>query len=123
MDALGSSECSSGCESGWTLYLDDHSFNPSQSHTTANSLAWDDEFCCYEKNKEDKKTQSDEEDLSMVSDASSGPPSHFNAPQHYSVSQTPKLTNRSKKRQKVQENNNILDDTASSPLFDFSMAS
>ncbi|AES93590.1 hypothetical protein MtrunA17_Chr5g0393821 [Medicago truncatula] len=117
MDTLAS-ECSSGCESGWTLYLD-RSLNTSQSHTPS--------LGCYEETKH-KKAQniedSDEEDLSMVSDASSGPPHHdsyFNA-QDCSASKPTKLVaKRSKKRQKVQENNNIqqhLDDTASSPLFD-----
>jgi len=116
MDTLAS-ECSSGCESGWTLYLD-HSLNASQSHTPS--------LGCYEETKH-KKSQniedSDEEDLSMVSDASSGPPHHdsyFNA-QDCSASKPTKLVaKRSKKRQKVQENNiqQHLDDTASSPLFD-----
>ncbi|GAU29504.1 hypothetical protein TSUD_115260 [Trifolium subterraneum] len=113
MDAVGS-ECSSGCESGWTLYLD-HSFNASQSHTPS--------FGCYEETTKHKLEDSDEEDLSMVSDASSGPPhsdSYFNA-QHYSASKPEKLAKRSKKRQRVQENIQLqqhLDDTASSPLFE-----
>jgi hypothetical protein len=116
MDAVLGSECSSGCESGWTLYLD-HSFNASQSHTPS--------FECYDQTKHKKTLNEDsdeEEDLSMISDASSGPPhsdSYFNA-QHYSASKPEKLAKRSKKRQKVQENIQLqhLDDTASSPLFE-----
>ncbi|KAL5076216.1 hypothetical protein RYX36_015200 [Vicia faba] len=103
MDALGS-ECSSGCESGWTLYLD-HSFHTSsQSYTPS-----------LDQTKHKKVQYDEEEDSSMVSDASSGPPH-----QEYSPSKPAKLTKRSKKRQKVKENNiqQHLDDTASSPLFD-----
>ncbi|CAL5195148.1 unnamed protein product [Lathyrus oleraceus] len=103
MDALGS-ECSSGCESGWTLYLD-HSFHTSsQSHTPS-----------LDQTKHKMVQYDEEEDSSMVSDASSGPPHH-----DYSPSNPAKLAKRSKKRQKVKENNiqQHLDDTASSPLFD-----
>ncbi|KHN05598.1 hypothetical protein glysoja_047043 [Glycine soja] len=65
----------------------------------------------------------------MVSDASSGPP-HLHLPDaqdngsFYSASKAAKLGKKSKKRQKVKENQHLpslLDDTASSPVFDFSM--
>ncbi|GFY85960.1 hypothetical protein Acr_04g0006980 [Actinidia rufa] len=59
------SECSSGCESGWTMYLD-------QSSNSGDHLQKS--GCGYEAaNVED---YDEDEDLSMVSDASSGPP-HF----------------------------------------------
>ncbi|KAK7405846.1 hypothetical protein VNO78_07456 [Psophocarpus tetragonolobus] len=126
MNALAS-QCSSGCESGWTLYLE-HSFqlqhhnNPS-SHTSSEFV--DKGFCV---SKKTEKEEAEEEDLSMVSDASSGPPHLPDAQDNerfYSPSKAAKLGNkRSKKRQKVKENQHLpsfLDDTASSPVFDFSM--
>ncbi|KAL2349540.1 hypothetical protein Fmac_003540 [Flemingia macrophylla] len=129
MNALAS-ECSSGCESGWTLYLE-HSFQLNQnvsSHTTSQFIGEEDEGFCYDKEK-GKKEETEEEDLSMVSDASSGPPNLPDAQDNggfYSASEVAmaNLSKRSKKRQKVKENQHLpsfLDDTASSPVFDFSM--
>lgn len=135
MNALGSDECSSGCESGWTLYLDHHSSNFNDQ--------------CYDQNNDRKNKMEDshsdageEDDLSMLSDASSGPPhfpdhlhsNYFNA-QHFSPPNIKPskvvVKRRSKKRQKVKTNKHLIqdqhhddhndDDTASSPLFDFSM--
>ncbi|XP_057450323.1 protein SOB FIVE-LIKE 5-like isoform X2 [Lotus japonicus] len=132
--ALGTSESSSGCESGWTLYLDNASSSSSRSHSHRDYRGGDgDEFYDGEYNRKATNEEEDdgEKDLSMVSDASSGPP-HFShhiepniAPDH-TVS---KLAKRSKKRQKVKQTQHLLqdpsflDDTASSPLFDndFSM--
>ncbi|CAJ1924755.1 unnamed protein product [Sphenostylis stenocarpa] len=125
MNALAS-QCSSGCESGWTLYLE-HSFqlnHNAPSHTSSQFIGEDnDEY----KDKKAKKEEVEEEDLSMVSDASSGPP-HFPDAQDngsfYSASKAAKLGKRSKKRQKVKEYQQLpsfLDDTASSPVFDLSM--
>lgn len=62
----GSDEWSTGCESGWTIYLDESAYisrnndNPNQNYYTRiiNSDVND----------------IDDQDLSMVSDASSGPP-------------------------------------------------
>ncbi|GMI83717.1 hypothetical protein like AT4G33800 [Hibiscus trionum] len=64
------SECSSGCESGWTNYLEQSflSANPSKKKNVKKSG-----FC----------EEEEEEDLSMVSDASSGPP-HFYEDKGYS---------------------------------------
>lgn len=139
MNALGSDECSSGCESGWTLYLDDHSSNFNDHQ-------------CYDHESKDRKTKmedshsgaDEEDDLSMLSDASSGPPhfpdhfhsNYFNA-QDFSASNIKSskvvlVKRRSKKRQKVKTNKHLIQDqhndddndddhTASSPLFDFSM--
>ncbi|CAD6210046.1 unnamed protein product [Miscanthus lutarioriparius] len=62
--AAASSECSSGCQSGWTTYLDDHT--SSYSCGTArfhHGKARQPYYCDY----------SEEDDLSMISDASSGP--------------------------------------------------
>lgn len=128
MDTLAS-ECSSGCESGWTLYLD-RSLNTSQSHTPS--------LGCYEETKH-KKAQniedSDEEDLSMVSDASSGPP-HLPYDDDVYFNEKDNVVKKHKKgtkKQKVRENKqhaiavedqqhlpSFLHDTASSHVFDFS---
>lgn len=64
---IAASEWSAGCESGWTVYLE-------ESYIPRNSIIDD-----YHQNYRVNSTQNDddgEEDLSMVSDASSGPP-HF----------------------------------------------
>ncbi|KAJ1388349.1 hypothetical protein SESBI_39176 [Sesbania bispinosa] len=120
MNAMASaSECSSGCESGWTLYLEEeHSFL--NQNRGSQFIGGDDE----ELYVEEDKAKNEEEDLSMVSDASSGPPLFPHKEDNNSAS---KAAIRSKKRQKVKENledqhlPSFLDDTASSPLFDFSM--
>ncbi|XP_020234677.1 uncharacterized protein LOC109814619 isoform X3 [Cajanus cajan] len=124
------SECSSGCESGWTLYLE-HSFQlnyNASSHASSQFIGeGDDGFC---DDKKGKKEEAEEEDLSMVSDASSGPPHLPDAQDNGSLYSASKVAmanlgnKRSKKRQKVKENQHLpsfLDDTASSPFFDFSM--
>nr|CAB3496777.1 unnamed protein product [Digitaria exilis] len=64
--AAASSECSSGCQSGWTTYLDDHS-SYSNSYGTGrfHGKARRQPYYCDD--------YSEEDDLSMISDASSGP--------------------------------------------------
>lgn len=128
MNVAVASECSSGCESGWTLYLQ-HS-NASHSHRDTPFI---DGFC--------EEEEEVDLDLSMVSDASSGPP-HFPEDEacftnedngcFCSESEAVKMGKSGKKRQKVKENQShgdqhllpsFLDDTASSPLCDFSMVS
>ncbi|XP_050365450.1 protein SOB FIVE-LIKE 5-like [Argentina anserina] len=136
MDVLAS-ECSSGCESGWTLYLEQSvlSQHPSGLHK--------DGFCEEYKEKRisySNEDEEEEEDQSMVSDASSGPP-HFNEDEvyfdennnggFYSPSkdvQTLKYGGRKQRIKDVQTLNqdlqqhqpSFLDDTASSPLFNIS---
>ncbi|CAN0920809.1 Protein SOB FIVE-LIKE 5 [Linum grandiflorum] len=131
-----SDECSSGCESGWTLYLE-HSFLHGKQQKQIDD--------------NNHYSQETDEDLSMVSDASSGPPlysheeeGYFNGLQddnhHYSQEGTvtastststgggkSKKTQMKKKTKKkvVEEQRqihpmgvcNFLDDTASSPAF------
>ncbi|PUZ42348.1 hypothetical protein GQ55_9G575800 [Panicum hallii var. hallii] len=63
MAAAASSECSSGCQSGWTTYLDDHSSSYSCGSARFHGKARQPYYCDY----------SEEDDLSMISDASSGP--------------------------------------------------
>ncbi|XP_042442736.1 protein SOB FIVE-LIKE 5-like [Zingiber officinale] len=112
-----SSECSSGCQSGWTAYLDHSSCGSSLS------LEY--------KKGDDSLEEVEEEDLSMVSDASSGPP-HFLEQDELSLrcinSRTclegnglAKCGSAKKRRvepeQQCQEHySSLLDDTASSPL-------
>ncbi|KAL2537272.1 hypothetical protein Fot_18663 [Forsythia ovata] len=112
--AFANSECSSGCESGWTLYLQ-------QSSTS---------FSPYNVSKRVKVEHEDDdenEDLSMVSDASSGPP-HFHEEDEFyrapMIDATLSKINRpnmkkvkENPRRKVQEQPSLLDDTASSPIF------
>nr|CAB3501714.1 unnamed protein product [Digitaria exilis] len=65
--AAASSECSSGCQSGWTTYLDDHSSyscGTGRFHGKARRQPY---YC---------DDYSEEDDLSMISDASSGPRQH-----------------------------------------------
>ncbi|KAJ6985158.1 hypothetical protein NC653_023208 [Populus alba x Populus x berolinensis] len=141
------SECSDDCESGWTLYLE-QSFlpHPNPKHSD-NSTGFVDAkstgFCRKGKNtKEDCEEEDEgeeEEDLSMVSDASSGPPhfhedeSHFNHGNGFfypSPKDTTLLNNGANYGQKKKEHRrhkqdqqmpSFLDDTASSPAFNFSM--
>ncbi|WVZ09273.1 hypothetical protein V8G54_013803 [Vigna mungo] len=128
MNALASSQCSSGCESGWTLYLE-QSLQLNHNAFSHASSQFDAEDNDEYKDKKAKKEAAEEEDLSMVSDASSGPPHLPDAQDNgsfYSASKAAKLGKRSKKRQKVKEYQHLpsfLDDTASSSVFDFSMVS
>ncbi|KAE9589342.1 hypothetical protein Lalb_Chr21g0308011 [Lupinus albus] len=128
MNALAS-EWSSGCESGWTLYLE-HSYRGSQFIDGSDGFNEDHKY------KGIKEEEYEEDDLSMVSDASSGPP-HFpydedeaylneeeNNDGFHSESKAVKLVKSGKKKQKVKENQqhlpSFLHDTASSCFFDLS---
>ncbi|KAK4437973.1 hypothetical protein Salat_0131400 [Sesamum alatum] len=133
-------ECSSGCESGWTLYLE-HSSNVSpcnQENGRRRSGVFTDAKTL--KRDEEEEEEEDDEDLSMVSDASSGPPQYLNEEEgyggndvanigcfyHYPIdgplmSRNRKKNSRDNRRRKVQHHSNsLLDDTASSPFYDFS---
>ncbi|KAG1366940.1 hypothetical protein COCNU_13G007300 [Cocos nucifera] len=125
-----SSECSSGCQSGWTMYLD-------QSDEPPSSLPF--------KLAASIEQEEQEEDLSMVSDASSGPPhfpeeddnryySHSNTcyngnrclfyPSTLPTASAAPLAKNGGKRRRVEgkeqrDSSSILDDTASSPLLSF----
>ncbi|KAF8404862.1 hypothetical protein HHK36_009752 [Tetracentron sinense] len=118
------SECSSGCESGWTMYLVHSSlsanpFKRGGGFVDEGGIFWED-F---------KAEGANEEDLSMVSDASSGPP-HFLEDEEYwddatewfcSASSAAALEKSSKRRkmnhrqQQQERHPSFLDDTASSP--------
>ncbi|XP_074312752.1 uncharacterized protein LOC141648163 [Silene latifolia] len=75
-------ECNSGCESGWTLYLE-HSTSNNISLTYKNTSFQGKKLKSFDEKQAHKdvlfyeqEDDDEEEDLSMVSDASSGPP-HF----------------------------------------------
>ncbi|XP_061355635.1 protein SOB FIVE-LIKE 5-like [Gastrolobium bilobum] len=127
------SECSSGCESGWTLYLEHSFLNQNRFIDGTDGF--------YEEHKDKRvkdENSGDEEDLSMVSDASSGPPhipddeACFNEEHNngcfYSAPKAVKLAKSGTKRLKVKENQHrenqhlpsFLHDTASSHVFDIS---
>ncbi|MBA0659251.1 hypothetical protein Goklo_011403 [Gossypium klotzschianum] len=110
---MSASQCGSGCESGWTLYLDQSSYSQKRCQKFSRSFRVEDE----------------EQDLSMVSDASSGP-------RHYcqdyeecldengsfcSAPAPPEPAKKSSKnKKKIKEHgsnqqHSYLDDTASSP--------
>ncbi|EXB41837.1 hypothetical protein L484_005063 [Morus notabilis] len=133
------SECSSGCESGWTLYLEQSFLSPNSKNGESGN------FCKNighdkEKGIKEDQEEEEEEDLSMVSDASSGPPQYFheddNQPVHLNDEYKPfcfmskddiKLSKSGgKKGQKMKDIDHqqglpsFLDDTASSPVFNFS---
>ncbi|CAI9781833.1 unnamed protein product [Fraxinus pennsylvanica] len=112
---FANSECRSGCESGWTLYLE-HSSSSFSRYSVAKRVK-----------VEDDDVEND--DLSMVSDASSGPPhlheedEFFRAPIHATLSKINRSNMKKVKEnphRKVQEQTPLLDDTARSPIFDFS---
>ncbi|CAA7025208.1 unnamed protein product [Microthlaspi erraticum] len=120
---LGSSEWRSGCESGWTLYLD-HSVSSSPSVSCFRDIngfenrrrskdSWDQNYV-----HGDDEEDEEEDDLSMISDASSGP---RNLSQEESVKKIngvgpKKQSKREKKRRDCDKMNSVLDDTASSHM-------
>lgn len=97
-----SSECSSGCQSGWTMYLEQSSYS-NQNHAM----------------------EEEEEDLSMLSDASSGPSPLFHEEVDLHESHALFYAKDCSKKSGVQTDkqrklspNSYLDDTASSPFYD-----
>ena len=104
---MSASEYSSGgCESGWTSYFDQSS-NSKHQYQGFGGFA-DGEYTRLEEEQE--------EDLSMVSDASSGPP-HYGEDGGYGCD---KLERKSQSKKKSKEygrsqQHSYLDDTASSP--------
>ncbi|KAL1534502.1 protein SOB FIVE-LIKE 5-like isoform X2 [Salvia divinorum] len=112
-------ECSSGCESGWTLYFQ-------QSYEREGDSP---------EPRTKRFTEEDDEDLSMVSDASSGPPQVHEEEgygrsdrndcfyDNYATVSEPSSERKKKKgnrcRKKVSERSSLLDDTASSSLYGY----
>lgn len=129
---FGNQECSSGCESGWTLYLQHSSVSPDDA---SYDRELDSPNRAFTKRSNDEEEDEDE-DLSMVSDASSGP-RHLHEEEEegydkngcgfypYAIEEpSPRNINsltRKKKREnrcrnKAQQHSSLLDDTASSPF-------
>ncbi|CAI9753499.1 unnamed protein product [Fraxinus pennsylvanica] len=109
---ISNSECSSGCESGWTMYFDQFSNYSGQDNPGFGRPV--DEY--YGKGGY-ANDDTEGEDLSMVSDASSGPPI---LEYEYEKSPVGRQT-KSKQKKKTKEQQNLYhDDTASSPFFHFS---
>ncbi|KAL8238352.1 hypothetical protein R6Q59_019433 [Mikania micrantha] len=117
------SENISGCESGWTLYLE-------HSHSPQNHINEEDDFICKRGSSSTQHEIEIEieigEDMSMVSDASSGP-QHFaeeeeNGGGVYSSDGKRRKTRNEEEEEKMIHNQipmgpSFLDDTASSPFF------
>lgn len=108
------SSSGSGCESGWTSYLDQSSLSRNR-------------YQCYSLGDGHNQEEEEEDDLSMVSDASSGPPHYcehdedcfdekgsFYSP--HLPSELAPAKSKNKKKIKQQQHNSYLDDTASSPV-------
>ncbi|XP_044509643.1 protein SOB FIVE-LIKE 5-like [Mangifera indica] len=135
------SECSSVSESGWTLYLEQSNFT---SHRNTNKFVDGEAGFCEERFQHfDDGDDDKDEDLSMVSDASSGPPTFHededrcndvdrcNQLQYPPPSKATREANSSgkirlkkkEKRSRGQKQEplpSFLDDTASSPVINFS---
>lgn len=125
--AAATSECSSGCESGWTLYLE-HSSSKFSAGGKHQKMA-----PSHHEDHQGKKNGSfsyddddeEEEDLSMVSDASSGPP-HFDHDIDEDEDEEEVFCYGERKKQSLKLSTHEqfikpedfgLDDTASSPIF------
>lgn len=115
---MSASQWTSGCDSGWTHYLDQSSVSKSQCH----SIGSGDE--AYRGGEGAGMENDEEEDLSMVSDASSGP-RHCNADHEECSGELDKRIKRNnkKKKKKVKsrehsrnQHQSSLDDTASSSV-------
>ncbi|KAF3446538.1 hypothetical protein FNV43_RR11718 [Rhamnella rubrinervis] len=121
---ISASECSSGCESGWTLYLDQSFVSETQFQRNGETVGYGE--------KGAREVEVEEEDLSMVSDASSGPPHYHEDDQDcfyrngcsfsasWASESSKKENKKNKKKMKETCKNERylynLDDTASSPV-------
>ncbi|MED6133281.1 hypothetical protein PIB30_027042 [Stylosanthes scabra] len=130
---ISASQYNSASESGWTHYLDQSSSLVSESYFQRID---DEEFDDEGKGRTRRIMEEEdfEEDLSMVSDASSGPPHYDDASSWYCENNWyPNNNNNTKESQKMQkkkmvkeygrisqqQQSSYLDDTASSPIFNF----
>ncbi|KAK4374359.1 hypothetical protein RND71_005036 [Anisodus tanguticus] len=123
MDISGS-ECTSECESGWTTYFDEFSYSSNHFNEVKGRNI-------YEINDGRGKSAYVDEDLSMVSDASSGPPHNFHEDKELCCEENGYMlypyeteNTKAKQRTKIKEQsgkkqNIYLDDTASSPVSNF----
>lgn len=131
---MSASQCGSGCESGWTFYLGQSSYSQTRCQNFGGNF---DEV--YGVKGARFGVEDEEEGLSMVSDASSGP-RHYYCQDYvecldenrsfcsHPVNPEPaNKTSKNKKQMKEHCSNNqqhsFLDDTASSPVISFSEVS
>ncbi|XP_022870892.1 uncharacterized protein LOC111390125 isoform X2 [Olea europaea var. sylvestris] len=112
------SECSSGCESGWTMYWDQLSNSTNYYNRAFDNYKYQEKGGAYVYDDQE------DENLSMISDASSGPPQpqiqdYF---ENHASNEQKKNSNQKKimKQKKAKSQSLYLDDTASSPIFHFS---
>uniref|UniRef100_A0A7N0SXG9 Uncharacterized protein n=1 Tax=Kalanchoe fedtschenkoi TaxID=63787 RepID=A0A7N0SXG9_KALFE len=113
-----SSDFSSGCESGWTTYLNQ---SGSSSKTTRRRRGMSMKMMCgeYEEENWSKGYCGGEEDLSMVSDASSGPRQYQDEEEREGFGRSERNNSASEAQRKTKRNGKVrdrsqLDDTASS---------
>ncbi|XP_065871835.1 protein SOB FIVE-LIKE 5-like isoform X2 [Euphorbia lathyris] len=125
------SECTSGCESGWTLYLEQSFLSPATTSSRMVDITIAAGNFCGKKETDIQEQQQQEDDLSMLSDASSGPP-HFNEDETYFNFDNNvgggggggrKSCGGKRRKERVKsrsEKQEAVDDTASSPAFNLS---
>lgn len=137
-------ECSSGCESGWTVYLEHSSISAydDQEKGNRNGGGVSTEEKRLKNHLQEEEAEEEDEDLSMVSDASSGPPHlpeeegygyggndtnacsyhQFRIDEPFSGNAFSKKKKKTEhyRRREVQDHSFLLDDTASSPFLGFS---
>ncbi|XP_038718538.1 uncharacterized protein LOC120011484 isoform X2 [Tripterygium wilfordii] len=113
---ISESQCNSGCDSGWTHYLDQSTYSKNRCH----GFGGVDE--AYRGGEGARMENDEEDDLSMVSDASSGP-RHCDADHEECSGELDKRNKRYKKKKKVKsrehcrnQHQSSLDDTASSSV-------
>ncbi|KAG8073885.1 hypothetical protein GUJ93_ZPchr0006g43844 [Zizania palustris] len=120
--AAAGSGCSSGCQSGWTTYLDDHSSSYSCGTSRFHGKAQQPYYYC------DYSEDAEEDDLSMISDASSGPRQQYSTSNDEATATAVAHANAAKRRgrrmeaaarqqSKTATSASHLEDTASSPAF------
>ncbi|CAK8568379.1 unnamed protein product [Lathyrus sativus] len=121
MDMSNYSQYNSESESGWTNYLNHSSF--SAKHFNSKSVDYGD----YEGKGVTIEERDEEEDLSMVSDASSGPP-HYHVEEDYQQNYCVNWNNSSSSKESKKKVNDYrrksqqsspLDDTASSHVLNY----
>ncbi|KAJ4842741.1 hypothetical protein Tsubulata_027201 [Turnera subulata] len=110
MDISASQCSSSGCESGWTMYLDQSSLSKNQYQG----------FGGFPGGGYGSVEDEEEEDLSMVSDASSGPPHYCCEDEEessfYRFNKKGNIKKKSKEHGRTSQQLSCLDDTASSAV-------
>ncbi|XP_062025121.1 protein SOB FIVE-LIKE 5-like isoform X1 [Rosa rugosa] len=110
---ISQSQYNSGCESGWTHYLDQSYLSGSHGIQKGDD---------YVGTKPEFEEEEEEEDLSMVSDASSGPPHYqelYEDGCSFSVNSSASKLGKKSKKKKSKEQHHHLDDTASSSVFNY----